>query len=68
MEEKIIKDKNGENVPYLKSIEEVLLVHCNVVKNQYLSNSWVLPKFAPNKSFDHLLNISPTNHIYTETS
>ena len=68
MEEKIIKDKNGENVPYLKSIEEVLLVHCNVVKNQYLSNSWVLPKFGPNKSFDHLLNISPTNHIYTETS
>ena len=27
-----IKDKNGENVPYLE-IAEVVLLHCNVVNN-----------------------------------
>ena len=29
-ENKIIKDKNGENVPHLE-ITEVVLVHCNIV-------------------------------------
>ena len=28
------KDKNGENVPKLESVE-VVLVHCNIVKNDY---------------------------------
>ena len=28
------KDKNGENVPKLESIE-VVLVHCSLVKNDY---------------------------------
>ena len=28
------KDKNGENVPKLESVE-VVLVHCNLVKNDY---------------------------------
>ena len=31
-ENKITEDKNGENVPFLK-IAEVLLVHCNIVNN-----------------------------------
>ena len=31
---KIIKDKNDENVPYLQ-ITEVILVHCNIVNNNY---------------------------------
>ena len=31
---KIAKDKNGENVPYLE-ITEVVLIHCNVVNNSY---------------------------------
>ena len=31
---KITKDKNGENVPYLE-ITEVILVHCNMVNNVY---------------------------------
>ena len=38
---KITKDKNAENVPYLK-ITEVLLIHCNVVSKSYLQNSSVL--------------------------
>ena len=28
------KDKDGENVPKFKSVE-VVLVHCNLVKNDY---------------------------------
>ena len=31
---KITKDKNGENVPHLE-ITEVILVHCNIVNNDY---------------------------------
>ena len=31
---KITKDKNGENVSYLE-ITEVVLVHCNIVNNDY---------------------------------
>ena len=33
-ENKITKDKNGENVPHLK-ITEVVLGHCNIVNNYY---------------------------------
>ena len=33
-ENKIIKDKNGENVPNLE-ITEVVLVHCDIVNNDY---------------------------------
>ena len=32
------KDKNGENVPKLESAE-VVLVHCNIVKNDYQHSS-----------------------------
>ena len=31
---KITKDKNGQNVPHLE-IAEVILVHCNIVNNDY---------------------------------
>ena len=33
-ENKITKNKNGENVPHLK-IAEVVLVHCDIVNNDY---------------------------------
>ena len=33
-ENKITKDKNGESVPHLE-ITEVILVHCNMVNNDY---------------------------------
>ena len=35
---KITNDKNGENVPHLE-ITEVLLVHCNIVNNDYQQDS-----------------------------
>ena len=62
-ENKITKDKNGENVPHLE-ITEVVLVHCYIVKNDYQQHSRVLYMFVPNKPFGSLLEISPTDHIF----
>ena len=47
---KITKNQNGENLPYLE-ITEVVLIHCNVVNNNYQQKSTVLYTFAPNESF-----------------
>ena len=63
---KISKSKNGENVPHLE-ITEVVLVHCNMVNNDYQQDSRVLYTFVPNKSFGSLLDISPSNHIFLKT-
>ena len=63
---KITKDKSGENVPSLE-ITEVVLVHCNIVNNDYQQDSRVLYTFNPNKPFGSLLEISPTNHIARKT-
>ena len=65
-ENKITKDKNGENVPHLE-ITEVLLVHCNIVNNNYQQDSGVLYTFVPNKSFGSVLDISPSDHIFLKT-
>ena len=40
-ENKMIKDKNGENVPHLE-ITEIVLVHCKIVNNDYQQDSRVL--------------------------
>ena len=56
------KDKNDENVPKLK-IVQVVLGHCNLVKNDYRHTSKVLFTFVSNKKFDRLVNISP--HAFT---
>ena len=65
-------DKNSENVPKLESVE-VVLVHCNLVKNDYQHTSKVLFSFVPNKQFGQLINISPhslmmMNTVNTESS
>ena len=62
-ENRITKDENGKNVPHLE-ITEVVLVHCNIVNNNYQQDSRVLYTFVPNKPFGGLLEISPTNHIF----
>ena len=46
----IEKNQNGENVSYLE-INEVILMHCNVVYNSYQQDSGVLYTFVSNKSF-----------------
>ena len=65
-EKKITKDKNGENVPHLE-ITEVVLVHFNIVNNDYQQDSRVLYTFIPNKPFGSLIEISPANHIFLKT-
>ena len=57
---KITKDKNGENMSNFE-ITEVVLVHCNIVNNNYQQDSRALCTFIPNKSFGQLLDISPKN-------
>ena len=64
---KITKDKNSENVPNLE-ITEVVLIHCNIVNNDYQQDSRVLYTFVPNKPFGSLLEIYPTNHIFLKHS
>ena len=52
------EDKNGEDVPKLESVK-VVLVHCNLVNNNYQQASKVLFTFVPNKQFGQLINIAP---------
>ena len=63
---KITKDENGENVPH-SEITELLLVHFNIVKNDYQQDSRVLYTFVPNKSSGQFLDISPKNFIFLKT-
>ena len=66
------EDKDGENVPKLESVEFVL-VHCNLIKNDYQCTAKVLSTFGPNKQFGQLINIPPhsltkMNTVNTEFS
>ena len=59
-------------IPKLE-INEVILVHCNLVKNDYQHTSKVLFILAPNKKFGQLINIYPQaftmmNTVNTEFS
>ena len=56
-ESKITKDKNCK----------IILVHCNIVNNDYRQDSRVLHTFVPNKPFGSLFKSSPTNHIFLKT-
>ena len=53
-----VANKNSENVPKLESVESIL-VHCNLVNNNYQQASKVLFTFVPNKQFGQLINIAP---------
>ena len=64
---KITKTENGVNVPYLE-ITEVVLMHCNIVNNNYKRNSRLLYTFVPKKCFCQLLDISIKNFIVLKTS
>ena len=65
-ENKITKDKNGENVPHLE-ITELVLVRCDIVNNDYQQDSRVVYAFVSNKPFGSLLGISLANHIFLKT-
>ena len=65
-ENKINKDKNGENMPHFE-ITEVVLVHCDIANNDYQHDLRVLQMFVRNNPFGSLLEISSTNHIFLKT-
>ena len=53
-------------MPHLE-IVELVLVHCNLVNNDYQQHSRILYTFVPNKPFGSLLETSPTNHVFLKT-
>ena len=59
-------DKNGENVPRLENVEAVL-VHYNLVNNNYQQHSRVLFTFVPNKQYGQLISISPHSLVFLKT-
>ena len=61
------KDKDGEDVPKLESVE-VVSVHCNLVNNSYQQASKILFTFVPNKQFGQLITISPHSLIMLKTT
>ena len=54
----IDQNKDGEIVPKLETVE-VVLVHCNLVNNNYQQASKILFTFVPNKQFGQLITIAP---------
>ena len=58
----IDKNKDGEILPRLETVE-VVLVHCNLVNNNYQQASKVLFSFVPDKEFGQVITITP--HLLT---
>ena len=54
----IDKNKDGEIVPRLETVE-VVLIHYNLVNKNYQQASKVLLTFVPNKQFGQLITITP---------
>ena len=52
------QDKDGQDVPKVESVE-VVLVHCNLVNNNYQQASKILLTSVPNKQFGQLITIIP---------
>ena len=63
----IDKNKDGEIVPRLVTVE-VVLVHCNLVNNSYQQASKVLFTFVPNKLFGQLITITPHSLTMLKTT
>ena len=59
--------KDGKDVPKLESVE-VVLVHCNLVNNNYQQASKVLCTFVPNKQFGQLINTAPLSLLMLNTT
>ena len=63
----IDKDKVSKNVPQIDQVEYVLL-HCNIVQNDYLQISKLLYEFVPDKTFGKLISVKPPVFIQCKTS
>ena len=53
-------------MPHLEVVE-LILVHCNLVNNDYQQDSRILYTFVTNKRFGSLLEITSTNHVFLKT-
>ena len=66
--EKVIdKNKNGELPPRLETVE-VILVHCNLVNNNYQQASKALFTFVPDKKLRQLIIITPHSLTMLKTT
>ena len=63
----IDKNENGELAPKLETVE-VVLVHCNLVNNNYQQASKALFTFVPNKQFGKLITIAPHSPTILKTT
>ena len=63
----IDKNKDGEIVPRLETVE-VVLVHCNLVNNNYQQASKVLFTFLSNEQFGQLITITPHSPTMLKTT
>ena len=63
----IDKNKDGEIVPRIETVE-VVLVHCNLVNNNHQQASKVLFTFVPNKQFDQVITITPHSLAMLKTT
>ena len=61
------KNKDGEIVPRLETVE-VVLVDCNLVNNNYQQASKVLFTFVPNKQFGQLITTTPHSLTMLKTT
>ena len=59
--------KDGEFVLRLETVE-VVLVHCNLVNNNYQQASKVIFTFVPNKQFGQLITITPHSPTMLKTT
>ena len=61
------KNKDGEIVSKLETVK-VVLVHCNLVNNNYQQASKALFTFVPNKQFGQLITITPHSPTMLKTT
>ena len=66
VENKTTKHETGKIMPHLE-ITEIVLVHCNIVNNDYQLDSGTLYTLVSNKLFGSLPEISPKNHIFLKS-
>ena len=63
---KISKDENGEYITHLEVVD-VVLVHCNLVNNDYHRSSSIIYSFVPINVLGNILNIELKNDIFLKT-
>ena len=63
---KITKDKNGGNMPHLEITE--VLIHSDIINNDYQDGSRVLYNLVPNKLSGQSLDISPKTNFFKKLS